>query len=76
MVSAVVQVHSTKALLGLLGSGKLVSIAGRRQGWEHMMSVEHFEERHNLTEASTLVWEVSEEDMTVSLVLLGLCKLV
>ena len=39
------------------------------------MSVEHFEERHSLTEASTLVWGVSE-DMTVSLVLLGLCKLV
>ena len=40
------------------------------------MSVEHFEERHNLIEALTLVWGVSEEDMSVSLVLLGLCKLV
>ena len=56
--------------------GKLGSIEAQRQGEEHKMSVEHFEQRHNLTEASTLVWEVSEEDMTVSLVLLGLCKLV
>ena len=40
------------------------------------MSVEHFEERHNLTEASILVWEVVSEGRTVSLVLLGLCNLV
>ena len=70
MVSVDVQVDLRRASLDLLAPGTLGSIEGQRQ------VEEHFEERHNLTEASILVSEVVSEGMKVSLVLLGLCNLV
>ena len=57
LVSAVVSVDEEVhwAEVGLLGPGKLVSIAGQKQAWEHRRSVEQFEEHHNLTVALILV---------------------